>query len=182
MDIIENSITAKANFIDIIIEKNETKNFLKFKISDNGFGMDDNDIEKAINPFFTSKSKRKIKVGLGIPLFKQNAELCNGFFNLESKKNAGTIITVQFELDNIDRMPLGNLGDTILTSIIGHTNVDFKFELKHMNLKFETTSFILDTRPIKEELDEIPINYPDVIQYLDELINNGIKKTYMEEH
>lgn len=182
MDIIENSITANASLIELIIEKNENENYLRFLISDNGCGMDEKDLRNAIDPFYTSKSERMIKVGLGIPLFKQNAELCNGFFKLESRKNVGTKIIVQFQLDNIDRMPLGNIGDTMLTSIIGHTNVNFKFELISIDKNFDKNSFTLNTKEIKDELGNVPINYPDVVQYLDELINEGIKKTYMEEH
>ncbi len=182
MDIIENSITAEATFIDVVIERNEIDNYLKFIITDNGYGMDAKDIDKAVNPFYTSKAQRKIKVGLGIPLFKQNAEFCNGFFILESKKNIGTKITVQFELNNIDRMPLGNIGDTMLTSIIGHPNVNFRFELICKNKNVKISKFVVNTEEIKNELGDVPINYPDVVQYLDELINEGIKKTYMEEH
>ncbi len=181
-DIIENSITAEATFIEVSIEKNEAENYLRFVIKDNGYGMDADEIQKATNPFFTTKEKRKIKVGLGIPLFKQNAELCNGFFKLESKKNVGTKIIVQFELEHIDRMPLGNIGDTILTTIIGHINVNFNFELIYKNRKFEIKNFTLNTKEIKNELGNVPINYPDVVEYLDELIDEGIKKTYMEEH
>ncbi len=180
LDIIENSCSANATLIkiEITIDKKEDK--LIIKISDNGIGMDSLTLEKAVNPFYTTKSERKKKVGLGIPLFKQNAELCNGSFHIESKQNHGTELTAIFQYSHIDRMPLGNLADTFLNTIIAHPEIDFEIKLIYKNSKNET--FFLSTKEIKDVIgEEISFLNPEVYEYLKENLNEGIKKTNMEE-
>jgi len=180
LDLIENSCQAESDLIkiEIIMDKNEDK--LIIKIADNGIGMDQETLENSQNPFFTTKKSRKKKVGLGIPLFKQNAEHCNGKFIIKSKKNKGTTVIAEFQLSHIDRMPLGNLADTFINSIIAHPNIDFEIHLRYKSK--ETTEFYLSTKEIKEALgDDIPITHPLVYEYLKENFEEGIKKTYMEE-
>ncbi len=181
LDIIENSARAKAKLIQINISVNESDNLICFKIIDDGCGMDADTLQNAQNPFYTSKVERQKKVGLGIPLFMQNAEWCNGSFLLQSTLNEGTILSACFELDHIDRMPLGNIADTLLGSILGHAEIDYFIALSKTYLSGEISEFILDTREIKSELGDIPITWPDVIQYLNELIIQGVKNTILEE-
>ncbi len=180
LDVIENSVRAGCKNLWIKIEVDVLKNKLQICVKDDGSGMSDDLILEAQNPFFTTKSKRKKKVGLGIPLFKQNAEVCDGKLTIKSEINKGTELVAFFSYNHIDRMPIGKIGDTFLGSIIGHTEVDFHIELirKENSSKKE---FILDTCDIKKELGDVPINYPDVITFIDEMIKEGIKNTYMEE-
>jgi hypothetical protein len=119
-------------------------------------------------------------VGLGIPLFKQNAELVGGSFKMASEPGFGTVLTVDFVLDHIDRMPLGNLKDTLLGAIIGHPEVDFFIHLIYRD-KSEEQCFHFDTKAIREELGEIPLTYPDVIEYIDQSLYEGIQNTNMED-
>jgi signal transduction histidine kinase len=181
LDIIENSARARSTLIEISIGVLEQENRIVFNITDNGCGMDAITLENAQNPFYTSKSERQKKVGLGIPLFKQNAEWCNGHFEMSSALNEGTILKAEFEYDHIDRMPLGNVQDTILGSIIGHSDIDFYIRMYRILKNNECREFILDTRMIKSELGDIPITWPDVIQYLNDLLKEGIKNIKLEE-
>jgi len=180
LDIIENSVRAEATEIKISISANLMRNLLSFEISDNGTGMDEETLKMAQDPFYTSKSERKKKVGLGIPLFKQNAEQCNGYFRIDSFLGKGTVINAAFAYDSIDRMPLGKVGDTILSAIIGHTETDFNLHLERIGFN-DTVDFDFDTKAIKEELGDIPINYPDVVMFIEETLKEGIKKTNLEE-
>ena len=180
LDIIENSVRAEAKRIKIRVINDHTANKLRLVIEDNGSGMDDETLRMAQDPFYTSKENREKKVGLGIPLFKQNAELCNGSFSIQSEPGFGTVITVDFELDNIDRMPLGNLKDTLLSSMVGHPEVDFSVKLINRQYGREQ-SFHFDTAAIKEELGGIPLTYPDVIEYIDQSLFEGIQNTNMED-
>ncbi|MBI9030583.1 ATP-binding protein [bacterium] len=180
LDIIENSTRAGASLIKISIDADEKKDVLKFKIEDNGSGMDADTLNNALNPFYTSKESREKKVGLGIPLFMQNAELCEGSFHVTSKLGKGTDLEAIFKKSHIDRMPVGSLADTIIGSLIGHAETDFYLKITH-NTRDEVFEYEFDTRVLKEELGDIPLTYPDVIQYIMEDVNNGIKNTKMGE-
>ncbi|MEF3694263.1 MAG: ATP-binding protein [Candidatus Cloacimonadota bacterium] len=180
LDVIENSVRAGAKQVKLRVIQDIRSNLLRLIIEDNGVGMDSVTLDRAQNPFYTTKEEREKKVGLGIPLFKQNAELCEGSFNIASEPGFGTVMTVDFTLDHIDRMPLGNLKDTLLGSMIGHPDVDF-----YVNLIYQSgcckQSFLFDTAAIKEELGDIPLTYPDVIEYIDQSLLEGIQNTRMED-
>ncbi|HOE90602.1 MAG TPA: sensor histidine kinase [Candidatus Cloacimonadota bacterium] len=181
IDIIENSARANCDLISIVIGIDETENKLSFEIIDNGVGMDEDTLTSAQNPFYTSKSERKKKIGLGIPLFKENAERCNGSFLMESTIGKGTRLYAEFEHNHIDRMPLGSIEDTFLSSIVGHSEINFFIKLFHILQNKEEKVFILDTREIKSELGDIPITWPDVVIYLKDTLNEGIKNIELEE-
>ena len=67
-------------------------------VADNGIGMSEEVITKAIDPFMTSKSSRKKKIGLGLPFFKQLIESCEGKFRIKSKCEIGTVVTGNISL------------------------------------------------------------------------------------
>ncbi|HNX37653.1 MAG TPA: ATP-binding protein [Candidatus Cloacimonadota bacterium] len=180
LDIIENSVRAGAKHIKVRVINNVPENVLRLIVEDDGIGMDSQTMQMAQDPFYTSKLEREKKVGLGIPLFKQNAELCNGSFKMASEPGFGTVLTVDFQLDHIDRMPLGNLKDTLLGAVVGHSEVDFYINLIYQS-PFATQSFLFDTAAIKEELGDIPLTYPDVIEYIDQSLLEGIQNTNMED-
>lgn len=180
LDIIENSARAEASLIKIFIDADEKQDILKFKIEDDGSGMDKDTLKSALNPFYTSKASREKKVGLGIPLFMQNAEQCEGSFQVDSELGKGTTLEAVFKKSHIDRMPVGSLADTIIGALIGHTETDFYLKITH-NTQDKKFEYEFDTRLIKEELGDIPLTYPDVIQYIMEDVNNGIKNTKMGE-
>jgi hypothetical protein len=180
LDIIENSARANANVIVVNITVEVMKNLIEFEILDDGVGMDAETLEMAQNPFYTSKAERKKKVGLGIPLFRQNAEACDGYFSIDSTPGEGTILRAGFAYDHIDRMPLGNVSDTVLSSIMGHPEVEFLLNLKRIELTGEKV-FEFSTLEIKEELGDVPITYPDVILVIDSMLKEGIINTGMEE-
>ncbi|MEN6445395.1 MAG: ATP-binding protein [Candidatus Cloacimonas sp.] len=180
LDIIENSVRAKAKNIKIRIIRNMQENILRLIVEDDGTGMDAQTLEKAQDPFYTSKVEREKKVGLGIPLVKQNAEATNGSFKMTSEPGFGTVLTVDFQLNHIDRMPLGNLKDTLLGAIIGHPEVDFTIKLISNEGGVEK-SFFFETTAIKEELGDIPLTYPDVIEFINQTILEGIQNTNMED-
>lgn len=180
LDIIENSAQAQARLITILIRIDKVNDRLSIEIIDNGKGMDRETLYNAQQPFFTTKAARKKKIGLGIPLFKQNAEQCDGFFELVSEVDKGTSLKAVFRFSHIDRMPLGNITDTILTSILGHPDIDYKFDYSLISEKGEK-SFCFDTTEIRKELGDIPLNYPDVIGFITGMLSEGIGGIYVEE-
>jgi signal transduction histidine kinase len=180
LDIIENSARADSKLITIIIEVDDEKDRMRIMVKDDGTGMDATTLAMAQDPFYTSKLEREKKVGLGIPLFKQNVEQWNGSFMMRSQLGHGTELMADFQLDNIDRIPLGNIKDTFLGCIIGHPEIDFCITLLH-KMNENELEFKFMTSIIREELGDIPITYPDVISYIDNEINEGIQNTKMEE-
>ena len=181
MDIIENSARAQCGLICITIGIDEVKNIMSFEVVDDGVGMDEETLYSAQNPFYTSKSERKKKIGLGIPLFKENAERCNGVFKMESTLNKGTRLYAEFEYNHIDRMPLGTINDTLLSSIIGHSELDFFIKVFHIFKDKQTKEFTLDTKEIKSGAGRYTDYMADVIMYLKDTINEGIKNIELEE-
>ncbi|HOL05674.1 MAG TPA: ATP-binding protein [Syntrophorhabdaceae bacterium] len=165
-DVVANSVSAGAKKVFIFLEKSTIKNALHLKITDNGKGMDEETAKKVVDPFFSTKTGRK--VGLGIPLLKGTAETCGGYFNLKSALGEGTEIDVFFTLDHPDLPPIGNLKDTILILTVSNPEVDFLF-----NIKNDVINFIFDTEEIKGLLDGVPINSPEVIKFL---------TNYLDEH
>lgn len=168
LDIVQNSVSAGANLVRVRVEEDTQRDLLLIEVEDNGIGMDRETIEKVQDPFYTTKTHKK--VGLGIPLFKQTALHCDGTFEIKSEKGVGTLVRATFKKSHIDLPPLGNLKDTILTLVVSQPSVDFVFEV----IK-DDRIFVLDTREIKKELQDVPINHPEVVRFLKEYIDENLK-------
>ncbi len=175
IDIVENSVLANASKVSIIIRIDEKANLLSIKIEDNGKGIDRQLLSDIESPFYTTKKDRKIKVGLGIPLFKFSALQSGGDFRIDSEVGKGTSIEATFQLNNIDRPPLGNLLDTIISIIIGHQNIDFDILIDNNGKLFH-----LNTADIKNELEGVPLSYPDVYNYLVQFISEGLSEINLD--
>lgn len=167
LDIAENSIAAHAKTIQIAVEEDLQNDRLKMQVSDDGDGMDANMVARVIDPFYTSRSTRK--VGLGIPLLKEAAEACNGGLQIISNPGFGTGLSVDFQHSHIDRMPLGDLAATILTLCISAPWVHWVFRYR-----VNGEEFCFDDQPIKDELGDIPLCEPSVLAYLRESLKEGI--------
>ncbi|MBI4653377.1 MAG: ATP-binding protein [Nitrospirae bacterium] len=170
LDIAENSIAGGATKIQIKIIEDTRENLLLIEIADNGKGMDENTIKMAYDPFFTTKTTRR--VGLGIPLLAQAARESSGSISVVSKKDGGTIITANFQHNHIDRKPLGDIVKTITVLIAAHPDIDFLFE-HGRNDRF----YSLDTADIKNDIGNIPINAPEVIKFIKDDISQWLNDT-----
>src|SRR5210317_2667329 len=90
LDIAENSINGAAKTIEIIINEDREKDLLTIEIKDDGKGMDEETLKKALDPFFTTRTTRR--VGLGLSLLAQAAEQSEGKMELNSIPDVGTKI------------------------------------------------------------------------------------------
>jgi len=161
MDVVQNSITANASFISITIEQSDSLRRLKVSIQDNGKGMTPEQISQVTDPFFTSRTTRK--VGLGIPLFKMAAEQTGGSFHIESQIDKGTMIYAVFDTSHIDMTPLGDINSTISILIRCNPKIDFLY-----SFKTDKGDFDLDTRALREILgDEVELDNPDVLSWIE---------------
>jgi hypothetical protein len=168
LDIAENSVNAGATKIEISVFENLNIDELIINIKDNGRGMNAEKLKNLADPFITSRTTRK--VGLGIPFLKSAAEACEGGLEITSEQGIGTEVKVRFKLSHIDRMPLGDLKSTWLNLLIGYPKVNWI-----LNYSINDNSYRLDDQPIKEVLDGIPLSDPQVIGYLRNEIVNGFE-------
>ncbi len=167
LDIAENSVRAGADLVRITVEEDLAADRYVMQITDNGSGMSEEVRKKALDPFFTSKKVRR--VGLGLPMLAEVAERTGGNFLLESSPGKGTRVRAEFGLDHIDRQPLGRITGTLIALIIGNPQMDFIYEHRKND-----RAYMLDTREIKEQLEDIPINHPEVLHFLRENVQEGL--------
>jgi hypothetical protein len=167
LDIAQNSIHADSELVEIEIREKIEKNVLEICVKDDGRGMDAETLAKVTNPFYTSRTTRR--VGLGIPMIKSAAENCDGEFKMTSEIGRGTILEASFRYDHIDRAPLGNIVDTVVTAVISDIKIDFIY--RHW---INEKCFILDTREIKKILGDVPLNNVDVICWIRDYVKEGL--------
>lgn len=170
LDIAENSISAGASRIVISVREDLVADELWLEVTDNGKGMSEEMVAKVLDPFVTTRTTRK--VGLGIPLLKQAAEACGGFLKVESELGKGIKLTAKFQHSHIDRMPLGDLEDTMITLLLGTPAVNWVF-----NYYYNDQCFEFDDTEVKEALGDLPLSDFRVIEFLSNTIADGIKDT-----
>ncbi len=170
LDIIENSVKAKATQIEIRIT--ESFDLLTFVITDNGCGIAKEKLNNVFDPFFTSRNSRN--VGLGLPFLKLAAEQTGGTVEIVSRSNkdneflCGTTVNATFFKNSIDYTPLGNIISTLITAIQGNPNTDFVFF--HTSPDFTVK---LSTLEIKKILGEdIAINEFEILEWITGFLSN----------
>ena len=169
LDIAENSIRAGATLIEISVEEDSMNDLLTLEIKDDGHGMNPDILKRVLDPFYTTKTVRR--VGLGLPLLKDAAQRSGGTFRIESQENSGTIVRATFGLHHLDRQPLGAIISIIIILIISNSQVDFFYKHRHNDRRFG-----IDTREIRKEIDDVPINHPEVIKYIRGVIEEGLSE------
>ncbi len=117
LDLVENAIAAKAKKIEISIQEEPKEDRLVIEIKDDGMGMDQEVSQKATDPFFTTRSSRR--VGLGLSLMAQAAQEAGGRLRIESELEKGTKVVATFQYHHIDRKPLGDMIETMTTLLLG---------------------------------------------------------------
>lgn len=171
LDILQNSIAAEARLIKLIINEDLKNNLLVIEIIDDGKGMDKNKKESVTDPFVTSRTTRE--VGLGLSLLKEAAGRCQGGMEVYSVPGKGTKIKTEFKYDHIDRAPLGDIVGTI-TSFLA-MNPDLEFVYRHI---VEDREFMFSTAEVKGKLEEININHPRILNWIEDYLNDNLKEIH----
>lgn len=171
LDLAQNSLTANATRLDIFVDVDHKKDCLTVVLADNGKGMSPEFVKNVVSPFTTTRTTRK--VGLGIPMFKEHAELTGGSFEIASTQGVGTRLTAKFVLSSIDRQPLGDLAGTILALVIA--NPAFHFHLKYT---VDTEDFTFDTKEISALLSGVPLDSPEVVSWMKDYLTEGIESLH----
>jgi len=169
LDVVENGIRAGATLVEIEVIEVPSEDRLEVVIRDNGCGMSEEEKRRALDPFFTTKTVRAKKIGLGLPLLRQSAQEAGGDLEIITERGKGTTVRAWFEYSHIDRKPLGDMAATIMTLVIGNPEVDFLF--KNM---YESKAFEFDSREVKRALAPLPIWHPEVAARVENLIRERI--------
>ncbi len=171
MDIVQNSVSAGAGEIGIWLTEDTKANTLLLTVTDNGCGMTEEVLSRVTDPYYTTRTTRK--VGLGIPLFKQNAEQTGGWLHIESEPGKGTSLKAMFVHDHLDRPALGDMAGVISLLISANEKIRFRYIHKKDGGLFE-----LDTREINEILDGVPVSEPGVARFLREMIRENLTEIH----
>ena len=167
LDIIENSVSGGACRIEVNIAVNEPDDLLTIQVIDDGRGMDGETLAHVTDPFYSTRTTRKI--GMGISLFKQQAEQTGGGFKIKSEVGKGTEVAASFGLSNIDRQPLGDLAGVIVNSAASFVDIDIV-----LNISTSYGVFHFSSHDVRKILDEMPMNSPGVMVGLKELIETNM--------
>lgn len=171
LDVAENSVRAEATLVEIDISAQTIQDTLTVIIRDNGCGMTNEQVEKVQDPFFTTRTTRK--VGLGVPFFKMAAESAGGSFSIISEIGKGTEVEAVFGLSHIDRMPLGDISSTIHTLVVFNEKIDFVFRYR-----YDKDEFVMDTREFREILgEEVAFTEPEVSRFIKDYLESNKEET-----
>lgn len=169
LDIAQNSIKAEASLVEIELSESTEKKELLIGIYDNGKGMTPEQVQSVTDPFFTTRTTRK--VGLGIPFFKMSAEMTGGEFEIESEVGKGTRVRALFKTDHLDFTPVGDMCSTVILLITMNLHVDFIYKRV-----IDKKEFTVDTRQLKEILGDVPLNEPSIVSWITDYIKENTKQ------
>ncbi len=172
LDIVQNSIKAKAELIEISIVEDTNRNLLTISIKDDGCGMEKEFLEDVVNPFRTTRTTRK--VGLGLSLLKNACELTGGYLDITSEVNVGTEVKAVFVYDSIDRQPIGDMASTMSAIIGGNDQIDYIY-IHSLN----GNSIEFSTKAIREVLgEEVELSNLDVLAWIEAYIAEQEENLY----
>lgn len=167
LDVVENGITAGASCISIRVEESSAADLLRISVHDNGRGMPDRKIKRIEDPFVTTRTTRR--VGLGLSLLAAAARRCDGGISVNTAPGQGTEVTATFRHSHIDRAPLGDMAGTLAMLVMGNPQVDFVYVHR-----LDDKEFAFDTREIKCELVGVDLSDPVVAAHLTESIRRSL--------
>jgi hypothetical protein len=150
-DIVENSITARAQNISITVDEDLVKDLLVIEIIDDGVGVDKKFAkkiaQKMVDPFKTTASEKK--VGHDLSLLAEAAKMSNGHLTIRTDIQKGTGIKAIFQHSHSDRKPLGDLADTLYVLLTRYPKINFVYH--HTK---NGSHFSFDTKQLQVQLQE----------------------------
>ncbi|MDI7246291.1 MAG: ATP-binding protein [Bacillota bacterium] len=167
LDIVQNSIAAGARTVDVSISEDEHTDTLTIEVADDGAGIPPDILQSVLDPFYTTRTTRKI--GLGLPLFREAARAAGGDLDIESSPGRGTRVQATFKTSHIDRAPLGDMAETVALLVV--CNPDVRFRYRHTR---GTLGFSFDSAEFRRMLGDIPPTSPALAVVLKEVIREGL--------
>jgi signal transduction histidine kinase len=95
LNIFLNAIQATPDGGSITIKVEEEKDYYRIEIQDTGQGINQENVKKIFNPFFTTKEKGS---GLGLSIVRKIIEGHRGTIAIESKEGEGTTVKISLPL------------------------------------------------------------------------------------
>ena len=162
-----NSIGAGASKILLKIKNSYKEDVIDIVVEDDGKGMSEETAKKAASPFSTSRTTRKI--GMGLAFLKGLCDTCNGKFEIESEEGVGTKVKASIQKSHIDTPEIGDLGEISMDILQGNEDLNYTLEYNS-----DVGSFIFSLEEIKQELGGVSINEPEILLWIKDYINQGI--------
>jgi len=171
LDLVQNALEAGATLVKLEIIENFAADVLTIRMSDNGRGMDEQLRQLVIDPFITTRTTRRI--GLGLPLMDMSSKRCGGYLTIDSTPGRGTIVEVKYQHSHLDRPPMGNLVETIKTILVANPALDFIY---HHTIDDKT--FSISSQELVDTLDGVPLTHPDILTWLHGFLLENISNLY----
>ncbi len=171
LDLVQNAVEADATEVKLEIVESFSADTLTIRVRDNGRGMEEKERDKVVDPFHTSRTTRRI--GLGLPLIQMSTQRCDGHLKIESQRGKGTLVEAVYRHSHWDRPPLGNMADTLQTILVGNPTLDF-----HYLHRVAERSFRIAASEIKEILGGVPLTQPEILQWLQEYLKENLAILY----
>ena len=171
LDLVENSTGAGATIVAVSVEEDSRRDELRIRIADNGKGMDASLVSKVTDPFVTSRTTRK--VGLGLPLMDMTTRMCEGTLQIASVVGCGTTVDAVWRLSHLDRPPLGNMASTVKAILVMNPNISFQYVHR-----VDDRCFNLDSGEIRTALGDLPLTQPEVLAWLDDYLKENLSILY----
>jgi hypothetical protein len=169
LDVAENGLRAGARHIWIRIREDLSADLMEIEVEDDGQGMEPEMASRALDPFVTSRTTRR--VGLGLPLLEDAARMAEGRVEISSAVGEGTWVRATFRHGHIDRKPLGDMGSTLVSLVLGAPEIDVIYEHRRNGREFR-----LHTGELREELAPVPLNRPEVLEWVREHVQEGLRE------
>ena len=135
-DITQNAVEAGAQLVELDVIEDEKE--FRFIVKDNGKGMTEEEIKKAVDPFVTDGIKHPHrKVGLGLPFLIQTAEQSGGGADIKSEKGKGTTVTAWFDVKNLDIPPTGDVAGMFRSILMFNSKAEIKIRRRKLNEEYD---------------------------------------------
>ncbi len=169
LDVAENSVAAGARRIEIAITEDVSRDLLTIEIVDDGKGMGSDEVEKAADPFYTSRTTRR--VGLGLALLDEAARMANGELSVQSAVGHGTKVTASFQRSHVDRKPMGSMAETLVSLFMMYPETEIEYRHRKNGKEFS-----FDTKELKRQLGVDTLRDSKLLNELKEIINGKLKE------
>lgn len=169
LDIVQNSISAGATLVTLTVDESPAEDLLTIAVGDNGRGMTPEQVSRLADPFFTSRTTRR--VGMGIPLLMDSARQSGGDVRIESEPGKGTEVTAVFGYSNIDRPPLGDVANALMLLVSSNPDLDFLF-----TYRYDGEEFLFHTADVRDVFGKDALRNLTIIRNLEKMIKDNMRE------
>ena len=111
-DLVQNAIEAGSTHIDVRLVERDAA--LELEVADNGCGMSETQLARALEPAATDGKKHPgRRFGLGLAFLKQMADATGGRLTLVSQPGQGTRVRLELDRTHVDLPPIEGLAGAL---------------------------------------------------------------------